>query len=124
MISAVGDGAFVLDGSEGRLGSLDGDLMPFLTGSELWFAGSHDAADRVRVWYGADTGEVPVLRVEWLPGPFGVWLAGPFGFAAGAAVKASWLRDGEVLFDVQSQPLDQRALAPVFGPEWTSYAPL
>jgi len=39
-------------------------------------------------------------------------------------VAITWNKGDSVLFKCQSGPLQADALEPMFGPDWTSYAPM
>ena len=120
-------GRFVADDlQEGRcLGDLNGDLMPFVVTIErapfIVFAGTvlSPGADRVDITSPGFTGAHQTCHVHNR-----VWMSFPEPFTEGMVITATW-RDGDrALFERESDPLRSNALEPIFGPDWTSYAPL
>ena len=53
-----------------------------------------------------------------------VWSTVPEPFADGMQVTITWSKGDTVLFACESGPLRADALEPMFGPDWTGYAPL
>jgi hypothetical protein len=55
----------------------------------------------------------------------GVWLSFPVPFTHGMQVTAIWQdKDERELWRLTTPPLHEDALGPMFGPSWTTYAPL
>jgi hypothetical protein len=99
--------------------------MPFLVTIEdapfIVFAGTviSPGADRVDITSPGFTGVHQTCHVRNR-----VWMSFPEPFTEGMVITATW-RDGDrALFERKSEPLRSDALEPIFGPEWTSYAPL
>lgn len=107
-----------------RLGEIVGDLMPFVVDigtPHLVFAGPQTRGHQEVVIESHD-GREPrppqTCRVR-----NGVWLSFPEPFTPGMRIAATWYGDdGRELFRRESAPLDQDALGPLFGPDWTTYA--
>lgn len=78
----------------------------------------------------AGTPDLPEQRftaIDGTPYPVheGVWMSFPEPFQPGWAPTISGLdADGRELFRIQSPPLDAARLTPLFGPGWTTFAPL
>jgi hypothetical protein len=113
-ITRLPGGGHALDASGEPLGELAGDLMPFLLGDQIVFAGAVD-----------DGTETVLVGNQVCKVAAGVWMTFPMPFTAGMTVTAVW-RDGtgNALWQAQTPPLTPDRLEPVHGPGWTSYAPL
>ena len=107
-----------------RLGELHGDLMPFVVTIDgapfVLFAGAAPGTtvDRVEIASPGFDGIHQVCRLK-----NGVWLSSPAPFSEGMTITATWREGERVLFERRAT-LRSEALEPVFGPGWTSYAPL
>jgi hypothetical protein len=120
--------------AERQLGSVHGDLTPLLLDRDgetyIIFAGEIMGDDRPR-FVSVQLPHVelmcPVLRgAEHLRTPHdGVWMTFPEPFEPGMTITAVWQdEDRNELFRIDSPPLTADRLDPLFGPEWTPYAPL
>jgi hypothetical protein len=68
-------------------------------------------------------GESPSPRRPLTYSLANAWKLGS-SFTERMMITATW-RDGDrALFERESEPLRSDALEPIFGPDWTSYAPL
>jgi hypothetical protein len=121
-------GRFVADDLDEsrRLGDLNGDLTPFLVTIQdapfIVFAGtvlSPGGADRVDITSPGLAGIHQACHVR-----NHVWMSFPEPFTDGMVITATWREGERVLFERQSEPIRPDALEPIFGPSWTSYAPL
>jgi hypothetical protein len=124
-VRRLAEGRLVATDAEGRvLGDLNGDLQPLLVTVEgtphLLCAGPRDssATHRVEVDYGDGLPpESCLVRTD-------AWACLPHPFTPGMRITATWLDEaGRELWRQQSPPLRADALEPMFGPNWTGYAP-
>jgi hypothetical protein len=121
------EGRFVADDiSDGRrLGDLNGDLMPFLIAIDdaphIVFAGVvlGPGADQVDIVSPGIAGIHQTCHVRNQ-----VWMTFPEPFTPGVAITATWRKDEKVLFEIGPERITPDALEPLFGPDWTRYAPL
>jgi hypothetical protein len=107
-----------------RLGDLDGDLMPlFVIVDGTPFVVLAGAA----IGTGVDSVEIASTGLDGMSQACrvknGVWMSFPHPFTEGMTIMATW-RDGECVLFERSATLRSDALEPIFGPGWTSYAPL
>jgi hypothetical protein len=108
----------------GRLGDLNGDLMPFVVAIDdapfIVCAGAvlGPGASRVEL---TSSGFSGVHQTCWVRNQ--VWMSFPEPFVEGMGITATWYDDERMLFQCQSGPLHADRLEPIFGPDWTSYAP-
>lgn len=115
------EGRFVAGDLEGRdLADLGGDLMPFLVGDTIVFAGVAPGpdADRVEISTPGVDGIHQTCRVK-----NDVWMSFPEPFVDGMVVTARWRRGDRLLAEVVSEPLRADGLTPLRRPGWTEYAP-
>jgi hypothetical protein len=118
------EGRFVADDlTEGRrLGDLNGDAQPFLITIEdrphLVLAGHAPGpgADRVEISSSTFT-QMRLVKNN-------VWATMPEPFTDGMQIAITWNKGDSVLSKCHSGPLHADALEPMFGPDWTGYAPV
>jgi hypothetical protein len=127
-ISHLPSGALVVDDATARVGVIQGDLTPLVLDvggkTEIVFAGEVSGGSKAASVCIETLGDQQTCTVAQGV-EHGVWMTRPVSFEPGMTVTASW-RDqgGNELWRAQSSPLTADRLDPIFGPEWTSYAPL
>jgi hypothetical protein len=127
-VSHLPSGVVVVDDAGERLGEIQGDLSPLLLDIDgdvhIVFAGQAGGGSRTHTVVVELPGEQQTCKVTQGV-EHGVWMTFPVPFEPGMTVTAIWRDEaGEELWRRASSPLTARLLDPVFGPEWTSYAPL
>lgn len=104
-----------------EVGSAGATCQPILVDTageqQVLFAGTRDLSEQK--FTAVDGSQVLVHRDK------GVWMSFPQPFTPGMVVAVAGLdAEGKELFRLESPPLDSDRLGPMFGPGWTTYAPL
>jgi hypothetical protein len=127
-VSHLPNGALVVDDAIERLGEIQGDLTPLLLDidgdTQIVFAGEVSGGSRTRTVLIALPREQQTCKVAQGV-EHGVWMTFPVPLEPGMTVTAIWRDEaGDEIWRAASSPLTADRLDPIFGPEWTSYAPL